>query len=140
MAKRILVPLDRSEAAQCVLPLVGDLARSSGATVRLLHVVPIPEGRVGDHGRYASHEMDRLELKGLDYLKAAEAQLERVPVESVVRFGNTAEEIVREAEAFRADLIALTTSSRRWLRRVVGGVADRVFRTADVPVMVLGTA
>ena len=37
MAKRILVPLDRSDAAQSVLPLVADMARSNGATVRLLN-------------------------------------------------------------------------------------------------------
>ena len=142
MPKRILVPLDRSDAAQGVLPLVGHLARSSGATVRLLHVAPIPQGRVDDHGRviaYASQEMERLEYKGLGYLKAAEAQLESVPVESVVRFGEPVEEILREAEAFAADLIALTTASRSWLRRVLGGGAGKVFRKADVPVMLLGT-
>ena len=142
MAKRILVPLDRSDGAQWMLPLVGDLARSSGATVRLLHVAPIPEGRVGDHGRviaYESQEMERLESMGLEHLRAAEAQLEGVPVESVVRFGDPVEEIVCEAEAFGADLIALATSRRSWLRRVLGSVADKVFRKAGVPVILLGT-
>jgi nucleotide-binding universal stress UspA family protein len=142
MAKRILVPLDRSDGAQRMLPLVGDLARSSGATVRLLHVAPIPEGHVGDHGRviaYESQEMERLESLGLEHLRAAEAQLERVPVESVVRFGDPVEEIVCEAEAFGADLITLATARRSWLRRVLGSVADKVFRRAGVPVIVLGT-
>ncbi len=142
MAKRILVPLDRSDGAQWMLPLVGDLARSSGATVRLLHVAPIPEGRVGDHGRviaYESQEMERLESMGLEHLKAAEAQLEGVPVESVVRFGDPVEEIVCEAEAFGADLITLATSRRSWLRRVVGSVAGKVFQKAGVPVILLGT-
>ena len=40
MAKRILVPLDRSEASRSVLPMVADMARGSGGTVRLLHVAP----------------------------------------------------------------------------------------------------
>jgi len=38
-----------------------------------------------------------------------------VPVDSVVRFGEPAEEILREAEAFGADLIAVTTAEIRRL-------------------------
>jgi hypothetical protein len=57
---------------QQVLLLVEDLARTDGGTVRLLHVTPIPQRGVDDHGRliaYASHETERLESKGLDCLK-----------------------------------------------------------------------
>src|SRR5262245_65304758 len=93
MAKRILVPLDRSETSESVLPLVADLARGSGGMVRLLHVAPIPSERVSDDGRvvaYASQEMERVEHSWLDYLRDAEAHLDGVPVESVVRFGNPA--------------------------------------------------
>ena len=142
MPKRILVPLDRSDAAQGVLPMVGHLARGSGATVRLLHIAPIPEGRVAPNGRviaYASQEMERIQFNRLGYLRTAAAQLEGVPVESVVRFGDPVKEIICEAEAFGADLIALTTSNRSGLRRVRSGVAGKVFRKADVPVMLLGT-
>ena len=141
MAKRILVPLDRSEASRSVLPMVADMARGSGGTVRLLHVARIPTERVSDDGRvvaYVSQEMERIEYSRLDYLKEAEAGLEGVPVESVVRFGDPAEEIVREADAFDADLIAVTTEDRGWLGHLMGGVADRVFHKADVPVLMLG--
>ena len=141
MAKRILVPLDRSETSRSVLPVVADMARSSGGTVRLLHVAPIPSERVSDDGRvvaYVSQEMERIEYSRLDYLKEAEAGLEGVPVESVVRFGDPAEEIVREADAFDADLIAVTTEDRGWFGHLMGSVADRVFHKADVPVLMLG--
>jgi nucleotide-binding universal stress UspA family protein len=142
MAKRILVPLDRSDTAESVLPLVGDIARSSGATVRLLHVSPIPRLQVSDHGRvvaYEDQEMQRLEASGQEHLRAAEAQLHGVPVETVVRFGDPVEEIVGEAEVFGADLIALATTRRTWLQRVFGNVPDKVFRTAAVPTLLLGT-
>jgi nucleotide-binding universal stress UspA family protein len=142
MAKRILVPLDRSEASRSVLPVVADMARGSGGTVRLLHVAPVPTERVSDNGRvvaYVSQEMGRIEGNRLDYLREAEAGLEGVPVESVVRFGDPAEEIVREADAFGADLIAVTTEERGWRGHVFGSVADRVFHKADVPVLMLGT-
>ena len=69
MAKRILVPLDRSETSRSVLPVVADMARGSGGTVRLLHVAPIPTERVSDDGRvvaYVSQEMERIEYSRLD--------------------------------------------------------------------------
>ena len=107
----------------------------------MLHVALIPTERVSDDGRvvaYVSQEMERIEYSRLDYLKEAEAGLEGVPVESVVRFGDPAEEIVREADAFDADLIAVTTEDRGWFGHLMGGVADRVFHKADVPVLMLG--
>ena len=141
MAKRILVALDHTEHAESVLPLVADMARGSGATVRLLHVRPVPETREGARGRviaYASQEMERLEAEGLAYLHAVAAPLEGVPVESRVRFGHAVEEIVLEAEAFGADLIAVASASRSALRRVAfGSVAEKVLKKATVPVMLL---
>jgi nucleotide-binding universal stress UspA family protein len=139
MAKRILVPLDRSEHAEAVLPVVADIARSSGATVRLLNVARLPEQKFGDYGRvvaYESQEMERITFSRLDYLRSAEAQLEGVPVESVVRFGEPAEEIAHEAEVFGADLVAVTEPRRGWLGRIYGTVADTLRRKSSVPVLV----
>jgi nucleotide-binding universal stress UspA family protein len=139
MAKRILVPLDQSLAAEMVVPLVADAARGGGATVRLLHVAPVPGPRVTTEGRvlaYADQETKRLDAEGLDYLHTVEVRLDGVPVESVVRFGEPVAEILREAEAFGADLIAVTTTGRSGLRRVaLGSVAEQVFRKAEVAVM-----
>lgn len=141
MAKRILVPLDQRERAETVLPLVADMARASGATVRLLHVAPLPRLRQDPSGRvlaFADQESDRLERLALDYLKTAGAQLEGVPVERRVRFGDAAEEIPIEAETFGADLIALTAATRRLLRPArLGRVPHRVRRKTDVPVLLL---
>ncbi len=141
MAKRILVPLDRRERAEAVLPLVADLARASDATVRLLHVAPLPRFRQDTYGRvigYADQESDRLEGEGLEYLRAAEAQLEGVPVERRVRFGDAREEILREAEVFGADLIALAATAPGRLRAALSRrVPERVRREAEVAVMLL---
>ena len=142
MAKRILVPLGTREADQAVLPLVATVARASGGTVRLLRVYPIPDHIVGSHGRtvaYVDQEMDRLSRHGVMELDAiADTTLAGMPVETVVRFGNPAGEIVIEAEAFGADLIALTTTGRSRLRRaLIGSAADDVTRKAPVPTLVL---
>jgi nucleotide-binding universal stress UspA family protein len=139
MAKRILVPLDQSLTAEMVVPFVADAARGGGATVRLLHVAPVPGPRVTTEGRvvaYADQEMKRLQTEGLDYLHTVESYLDGVPIESVVRFGEPVAEILREAESFGADLIAVTTTGRSGLSRVaLGSVAEQVFRKADIAVV-----
>ncbi len=139
MAKRILVPLDQSPLAESVVPLVRDLALGSGATVRLLYVAPPPEAVLDEEYRvvaYADQEMGRLEAEGLDYIGTVELQLEGVPVECAVRFGDPVKEILREAEAFGADLIAVATAGRSGVGRVLlGSVAEQVFRKASAPVM-----
>lgn len=142
MTKRILVPLSRSERAEAVLPLVADVARARGATVRLLRVAPLPETRRDAYGRviaYASQEMERLEAAALDDLWSVEGELEGIPVESRVRFGDPVEEILVEAEAFGAELIAVGAGSRRWPRRALGGPATRLVRRSPVPVMLLAS-
>jgi nucleotide-binding universal stress UspA family protein len=139
MAKRILVPLDQSPIAEMVVPLVADMARGGGGAVRLLHVAPVPGPRVTTDGRvlaYADQEEKRLTADALDYLHTVEVCFDGLPVESEVRFGDPVPEILREAEAFGADLIAVTTAGRSGLRRMAfGSVAEQVFRKAGVAVM-----
>ena len=139
MAKRILVPLDGSPAAESFLDVVADTARGGGASVRLLRVAPIPDSLVGTDGRvvaYADQETERLEAEALDYLHAVEARLAGIDVECVVRFGEPLDEILREAEAFDADLIAVSTVGRSGLgRTILGSVAEQVVRKAAAPVL-----
>jgi nucleotide-binding universal stress UspA family protein len=144
MAKRILVPLDQTVDAEAIVPVVADLARGAGATVRLLHVAPVPNNVVNDDGRvvaYADQETARLEADGLDYLRTIEAQLDGIPIECVVRFGDPLPEILFEAEAFGADLIAVTTTGRHALGRLLlGSVAEQVLRKAPTAVMLVRPA
>jgi len=141
MAKRILTPIDGCEESTTIVPVVSALARGAGSTVRLLKVFPVPERVIGPHGRtiaYVDQEMARLTALGLDELAHVEAELEGIPVERVVRFGEPAEEIRLEAEAFNADLVALTTSRRSRLGSALRpGVAERVIQESPVPTLVL---
>jgi len=142
-AKRILVPLD-DEHAEAIVPLVASVARDGGATVRLLRVYPVPERREGPHGRtveYVDQAMSRLTAEARDDLARDEERLAGVPVEIVVRFGEPAEEIALEAEAFGADVIALSETPRGRLRRILApGLADRLARETSIPMLVLTAA
>jgi nucleotide-binding universal stress UspA family protein len=144
MAKRILVPLDHTTDHGAIIPLVADAARGSGATVRLLHVAPVPVNALDSDGRvlaYVDQEMSRLEGEWRDSLPALEAMLAGMTVESVVRFGHPADEILAEAEAFEADLIAVTTSCPSGVKRaLLGSVAEQVVRRARPSVLLLRPA
>jgi len=137
MAKRILVAVDHEPPAE-LLDLINDAARGGGATIRLVHVAPMPDNVIGDDGQliaYADQEVARLEDEGLDRLRVVALQLGGVPVEAAVRFGDPAVEIVREAEAFEADLIAMPTRGRTGVARLLfGSVAQQVARRAPMAV------
>lgn len=140
MAKRILASIDGRARGETIVPLVAALARDTGGTVRLLRVFPVPERVIGSHGQtvaYLDQEMARLTAEGLDDLRPLEAELEGLPVERVVRFGEPTDEILLEAEAFDADLIALATSHGRLRRALWPDVAERVAGKAPVPTLVL---
>jgi nucleotide-binding universal stress UspA family protein len=138
MAKRILVPLDEAVHAESMVKTIGTLARDTGATVRLLHVAPLPDTIVDDDGRvlaYADQEGERLGAEALDFLHAASIGLEGVAAECGVRFGDPVEQILAEAEEWDADLIAMTTRGRGCIERaLMGSVAEQVFRKAPMAV------
>lgn len=144
MAKRILAPIDTREAHEAIVPVVAALARDTGATVRLLRVYPVPQHVIGSNGRtvaYVDQEMARLTAEGLRDLERIEHELAGVPVEGVVRFGEPTEEILEEAVAFDADLIAVGADQQGYLRTALApGVADRVVMKAPVPTLTLRTA
>ena len=140
MAKRILVPLsDRTESP--AMPFVRAIAHDSGATVRLLRVMPVPERVVVPYGRtisYVDQEMASQEARAKSEMALAEHELDGVPVETVVRFGNEVDEILVEAEAFHADLIAMGTHDRSRIKSAVApGAGERVLRASDVPVLLV---
>lgn len=144
IAKRILVPLDGSERAETAAAFAANLARGSGGSLRLLRVSPVPKQWIDGSGRvivYADQEMERLSAAGRDYLETVRAQLPVVPMESVVRFGKPAEEILAEAEASGADVIVLPTGRPSWFKRVTGGGIGQWFlRKAPVPVVLVRAA
>ena len=144
MAKRILVPLDEAVQAETVIEAVAALARGAGATIRLLHVAPPPDNVLDEERRilaYADQEGERLEIEALDYLRRASAGIGDVAVECAVRFGNPVREILEDAEAWQADLIAMATRGRGSLSRVLlGSVAEHVFRRSTAPVMLVRAA
>jgi nucleotide-binding universal stress UspA family protein len=137
MIKRVLVPIDGSDAAEDILPVVATLA-TTGSTIRLIHVAPMPENVVTAEGRtvaYADQEMTRIQALWSDALRDTAVRVHGA-VDHVVRFGDPVSEILTEAEAFAADTIVVTTSTRSSVKRaLLGSVAEAMLRRARIGVL-----
>lgn len=136
----ILVPLDGTPGSESVLPAVAELARARARRVRLLRVASEPQmiETTRRDVQSALEDRRRVEEQARAYLEAVARGLPGLEVEPVVRFGNPVDEIVREAEASRAEVIAMATRRRRGLSRVLNGsIAESVERTSSVPVVLV---
>jgi nucleotide-binding universal stress UspA family protein len=133
----ILVPLDGSRLAECVLPAVERLAGGDTCVV-LLHVLE----RSAPAEVHGERHL-RAEAEALDYLRGVAARLEEKGVRSEFHFhdapeGDVARSIAAHAEEKRADLIALSTHGRGRVRdRLFGTIAQRVLGSGATPVLLV---
>ncbi len=141
----ILVPLDGSPLAEAVLEPVTALARLWDAEVSLVQVVrpitltsdpvlPFPVGysdQVTRIRREAAH----------DYIRDVAERLREAGVKAsgvAVTGGAVAETLLDLARPERVGIMAMATHGRGGVRRLVlGSVADKLVRAADVPVLVV---
>ena len=136
MFKRILVPLDGSPLAETVLPQVQELIQALGAELFLLrvttaHVFPGVDPTAG--------EVDVVQHAEA-YVAAVAARLRTagLSVQTAVRYGEAADEILAHIGDNAIDLVAMSTHGRSGLSRLLlGSVAEHVVRHAPVPVLLL---
>ncbi len=147
MYKKILVPLDGSELAECVLPHVESIAKGCGAqNVVFLRVVePFYMSGAGGAGVYFSEkDMQRINSEDKAAAETYLSQLVKrtkdygVEVQPEVKTGRAAESISEYATKNSIDLITIATHGRSGVSRwVLGSVADRILRSACVPVLMV---
>jgi len=135
MFRKILVPLDGSPAAEQILQKLGEIANGD----REVHLL-----RVANASQLPGVDPAELQVNVLreaeEYLAALEARLraEGLRVESHVRYGHPAEEIIEHIRHWRYDLVAMTTHGYGGLRRMLlGSVTNKVIRHARKPVLVI---
>lgn len=145
MYQHIMVPLDGSELAECVLPHAKAVATGCSASkVTLVRVVPPLRLIGGVESHISPEERQRLEKDSMElgakYLDE-KAQLLReagVQVECQTLFGNVVEEVVNFVVKHEVDLIVIATHGRSGVSRMfLGSTADRVLRAAPVPVLMI---
>lgn len=127
----ILVPLDGTESAECILPFVVDLAHLSGCDVTLLHVTRI------DAGGTASPTPDALDsLEGASRFVGGISP--NVSIRTLQTDDSPATAILSWANRHDVDMIAVSTTSRSRLSRLLRrSVADAAIHKAGVPVLIM---
>lgn len=143
-ASTIIVPVDFSSASEPLLREAAHLAALYGADIHVLHVYQdvfsVLSMRTFDLNEDVVEEVMIKELRA-----KCDALLDRVefnvPVNVVMRKGETAEEILDYVNEVSADLIVIATNARSGLEHFfIGSIAQRVVRYAPCPVVTLRAA
>ena len=149
MYKNILVPLDGSELAECVLAHVESIARGSGVEsltfIRVVEPVHIPSTVDDDGYTFSAKDFQRMEAESKAAAKhylaglTGRVEFDGINVTSKVLTGGHAADMIAEyATKNGVDLIAIATHGRSGISRwVLGSVADRVLRSSSVPVLMV---
>jgi nucleotide-binding universal stress UspA family protein len=163
MFKRVLVTMDGSTFSEAVLPAAARLLRGTGAEVYLLTVADEPQATaahpVGEPltvgvpapgavvtleaapaAETKAQAIGRITDELRDFLIARAVPFVRVGIRyhTAVRFGESAEEILRFAKKENVDLIMMATHGHTGLARLVfGSVASRVVAGGVCPVMLV---
>lgn len=132
--KRILCPFDFSDGSERALEHAVSLAERVGASVHLLHVVPIPTEFAPPMVAVSVATNDQLERALESLQRVARPYEKRAPVTCEVLRGIPADEIAQVPGD--ADMVVMGTHGRSgWKRWVLGSVTENVIRAAEVPVL-----
>jgi len=120
--RKILVPLDGSELAECALPHAIGIAKAFSAEVVLVSVTEIKHDAQG----YLAKIVERIPTEGVTVATDADEH------------GNPADGILASAQLYNCDLIVMSSHGRsgpsKWTH---GSVAEKVFRASTVPVLMV---
>ena len=125
--QEILIPLDGSTEAECVLPYLRDLAPKFGSRV---HVLGVGIGR-------KTRRVNRLIE---DYISRTANMLhnDNIKAEPVIRYGVAADKILDFSAEKEIDLIIMATHGRSGITRWwMGSVAEKVISEATAPVLLV---
>ncbi len=139
--KRILCPLDFSEASLDSLTHATEMAVEFGAELFLVHVLPVLPALPSDPNfvfRVPEYEQALHADAERNLRKLAEGPVAKgVQVHTLVGHGDAGHEIVRLAGEQSADLIIIATHGHTgWRHLAFGSVAEKVVRLAQCPVLV----
>jgi nucleotide-binding universal stress UspA family protein len=147
MYKRILVPVDGSATSLKGLDEAIELAKATGAKLKLVHVV---NELINDYtiapSVYYERVIDSMRDAGQKALSGADAHAREKGIaaecELVETIGARASNVILDAaKNWHADLIVMGTHGRRGLRRLaLGSDAEMVLRSAPVPVLMVRAA
>lgn len=136
MYDNILVPTDGSEGMEAVIEHARNLAEIHDATLHALYVANTAS--LSDLPMESSWEgvNSALRQQGERAVELVEQTVGELPVETGIVEGSPSKEIVSYADEEDCDVIVMGTHGRSGVDRLLlGSVAERVVRSAPVPVL-----
>lgn len=149
MYQRILVPVDGSAPSNRGLDEAIRLAKLTGGSLRLLHVVDELSVALGGASAFAGASPDTFQLLrdgGEQILAAGQARAAAAGVAADTVLddtlgGRVCDRVVEQATAWPAELVVIGTHGRRGVGRLLmGSDAEQVLRLAPVPVLLVRAA
>jgi nucleotide-binding universal stress UspA family protein len=139
LPKVILVPTDFGEPSSAALDYAFELAKELGSEIVLMHAFEIPIVGFPDGAIVATAELTSRILEGAQAGLDKQVEQRRdsgVTLRSVIKQGDPYHMVNETAEEVGAGLIVMGTHGRKGLSRaLIGSVAEKVVRTAHVPVL-----
>lgn len=138
MFEHILVPLDGSALAECVLPHTVALSQALGGRITLLRVAESREASTPTVDAFDWH-IQKAEASA--YLETISARIQReagLEAQTVVQEGRAAESILKFAAGENVDLIVLSSHGRSGLSRWnISSIVQKIVSQAYLPVMIV---
>jgi len=149
--KKILIALDNNVGAQKVAASGYELAQALHAHTILMHVTT--DATYYSSRNYSpimgfdtfsnldveqTNAVEKLKITAQNYLDDVKLSLDDETIETVLKEGDYAENILQTAEELKADIIVLGTHSRKGLDKVLlGSVAEKVLRSSTIPLFII---
>jgi nucleotide-binding universal stress UspA family protein len=149
MYKKIMVPVDGSQLAECVLPHVQTVAAARGVQsvvfVQVADSISLePPWRGGDTKFLGEKEIKELDARNKAYVESYLEKLVsgldygQVAIQKEVLKGMPVETLADYARKNGIDLIIMATHGRSGASRWVwGSMADRLLHSAEMPVLLV---
>ncbi|MFO7877416.1 MAG: universal stress protein [Desulfovermiculus sp.] len=134
--KCVVVPIDFSEESYEAVDVAREFAQDP-SQMHIIHVSrPWDEHEIG--GTWGKHtEEERIQIIQNKLQEQLQAK-EYGDVQTDIRLGSPASEIINYAEEVEAELIVMPSHGRTGIKHfALGSVAERVVRSAHCPVLVL---
>ncbi len=145
MYQHIMVPLDGSELAECVLPHIETLAQGRNVKkVTLVRVIEPLHMYGGVESRFSPEDRQHLEEDAAkiakDYLDQIVKRLadSGIKARSEILYGHVAEKLIDYATENEVDIIVIATHGRSGVSRWVwGSVTDRLLHASGTPILMI---
>lgn len=139
--KKILFPVDLSEASPKIVPWVKTMAEKFGAEVHVLFVARVFDQYSGmgvPYSYISDLESSIISRADAGLREFVQNNLADIPTKAQVVSGYPAEEILEYSEKEGVDIIIIGTHGRKGIERILfGSVAEHVVKNSPVPVFTI---